>query len=111
MCSSAPTSNALMTWITPGCLEGICADASRILAWPTRPVILMSADRAIASVSRVSSARAPLPYRLRSTLRRRSALKATMMLLALMVNAPHSGLRVIPQGWSTPAATGMAIRL
>ena len=98
MCSSAPTSNALMTWITPGCLEGICADASRILAWPTRPVILMSADRAIASVSRVSSARAPLPYRLRSTFRKSNAFMATMLVLALMMSAPHSGRRVNPQG-------------
>lgn len=50
-------------------------------------------------------------YPLRSTPLSSRALKATMTVLALMVSAPHSGRSVMPHGCSTPAATGIAIRL
>ena len=40
-----------------------------------------------------------------------TALVATVIELALMAKAPTSGLSRIPRGYSTPAATGMAITL
>src|SRR5438067_191023 len=40
-----------------------------------------------------------------------TALVATVIELALIASAPHSGASRIPMGYSTPAATGMAITL
>src|SRR6266566_3935330 len=46
-----------------------------------------------------------------STLLSSTAFVATVIELALMASAPTAGLSRIPSGYSTPAATGMAITL